>query len=200
MLCTQQAYQLITKLWTKSIMNRQFKFPFFFLGFFIVSLVPAMADLNTDSSDSKPNDQLEKIVTDATPGNKTDKNVPKVTLVVRINVPHNTNTFDSCRVYPYPVAPPAIKKPINHVPVAEKSLREILATMGYILITNTEKPYPPGGWRMQYIMKAAVARSGIAYPHTAFTLYPWVDNILPYVVREVVASNAKEKSAEHVMI
>jgi len=120
----------------------------------------------------------------------------KVTLLVRINTPHNKRAIDSCRVYPYPVAPPHRKGKIDKLSIADAALRDQLRTMGYLATSRNDRPYPSGGWRMQYAFKNALAKSGLGEPHTVFTMYAWLDEIVPYMRKEVIRINAIEQQRE----
>lgn len=121
--------------------------------------------------------------------------ISKVTLVVRINIPHNLRAIDSCRVYPYPVAPPHRKKPSEPMSIKDNAIRSQLLGAGYETssYSNKEKFYPSGGWRTQYALKAAVNKSGLGLPHTIFTAYAWMDAMVPYMRTEIKRINAIEK-------
>lgn len=147
---------------------------------------PTDKNLGVNTTDPLPPADWEGNLADAA------KSPERVKLFIRIAVPHNTNAKDWCRVYPYPVAPPTIKKEIEKLPTKEKDIREGLLAIAYLKRTNSSKPYPGGGWRMQYALAAASRKSGIRVPHTIFTEYPWVDNILPYMEKEIRVLNAKE--------
>ncbi len=126
-----------------------------------------------------------------------NKSPKKIRLVIDIVVPHNIRAVDWCRIYPYPVAPPIKKNEITEIPYKDKQLRSALLAMGYWGRTRPDKIYPAGGWRMQYALKAAVAKSGLGMPHTLFTEYVWVENITPYMRKETVLINAKEKERKN---
>ena len=117
----------------------------------------------------------------------------KINLIIRITTPLNRRALDWCRIYPYPVAPPIKKMAISDLPYTDKALRSTLLSMSYWNKTQTSKPYPAGGWRMQIALQRAIKKSGLGLPHTIFTEYPWVDNMIPYVRKEIFAINAEEK-------
>jgi hypothetical protein len=127
------------------------------------------------------------------PQNALQKN-KKVTLIIHINVRQNKNANDWCRIYPYPVAPPKKKSNPNPLPTKDKALRPLILSMSYWTKTRAEKPYPSGGWRMQIALQNAINKSGLGVPHIIFTEYPWIDNILPYVRKEVLTTNKREEN------
>lgn len=117
----------------------------------------------------------------------------KVSLNIRIAVPHNKNAFDSCRIYPYPVPPPKKKNDPEKIPLTDKSLRQVALSMGYWSKSRLDKAFPVGGWRMQHVLAAALKDEGVSPPHTIFTEYAWADNIIPYLRKEAMIVNAKEE-------
>jgi len=121
---------------------------------------------------------------------------PKVTLAIRINVPHNLRAIDSCRLYPYPVAPPHKKREVEKLSINTKNLQTQLLAIGYSAISRKDRPYPSGGWRMQYAFRAAQAKSGLGLPHTILTMYAWEEEIEPYVRTEIIRINSTEKQRQ----
>ncbi len=116
----------------------------------------------------------------------------RVNLTIRIEVHRTKNVTESCRIYPYPVAPPPKKGDPAALPIKDKPLRQVLLNMGYFNKMRQEKPFPTGGWRMQYALEAAMKKSGFGPPHSIFTEYAWADNIIPYMRKETIAINKKE--------
>lgn len=150
-------------------------------------------DLGINSTESVTGpDESENILSEAL-----NKNQQKVKLVIHINVPHNNKAVDWCRIYPYPVAPPIKKNDITELSSKDKPLRSSLLAMAYWSKTRSDKIYPAGGWRMQYALTAAMAKSGLGVPHILFTEYAWVENITPYVRKEILVINAKEKERKN---
>jgi len=178
------------------------------LWLFIVSTVVSTApfawaidldsQINTESSQSNTiqSHNIEPgYINQSTENNQSElptKSRQKINLIVRIIVPHNTQASDWCRIYPYPIAPPKKKKDPDKLPLTDKDLRNLVLSVEYWSKSRKDKPYPPGGWRMQYALGAALAKSGIGEPHTIFTEYGWSDEIIPYVRKEVQVINAKE--------
>ena len=153
----------------------------------------ANGDLGINSTESATGtDESDNILSEVL-----NKNQQKVKLVIHINVPHNNRAVDWCRIYPYPIAPPLKKGGIEDLPYKDKALRSQLLAMSYWSRTRPDKIYPAGGWRMQYALRAALAKSGIGLPHTIMTEYPWVENITPYMRKETMAINAKEKERKN---
>jgi len=164
------------------------------LGFFAIALVVATATvqiafaLNLDDQTSI----IDSIEADKNSSDTTSAGRPKITLNIRITVPHNKNAFDSCRIYPYPVPPPHKKSDPDKIALKDKSLRQMALGMGYWTVSRLDKAFPTGGWRMQYIMTAALKDSGTSRPHSIFTEYGWADNMIPYLRKEAIIVNAKE--------
>jgi hypothetical protein len=166
-------------------------------GLFIVSTVVSTAPfafaIDLDNQSNPENVQPTDI--NQTTENQTDlsnKNRQKINLIIRIVVPHNKGAADWCRIYPYPVAPPKKKADPSKIPLTDKGLRSTVLSVRYWAKSQQDKPYPAGGWRMQYALKAAIAKSGCNEPHTIFTEYGWADEIIPYVRKEAQIINAKE--------
>ena len=152
---------------------------FFFAGAIVIALVgysvccvKAATDETNTQSEAKSN---------------------KVNLTIHINVPHNMRAVDSCRVYPYPVAPPRQKHPIAPLSTKSKEIQNQLQGLGYSTMSRVEKAYPSGGWRQQYAFRAAEAKSGEGLPHTVFTMYAWREAMEPYMRTEIIRINAIEK-------
>ncbi len=152
-------------------------------------------DIDNDASDNaNANDTTQNKTTEDSLQSQIPK-VPakKVRLIIRINVPHNIKAVDTCRIYPYPVAPPKIKTEIKELPIKTLDLQSQLKAIGYTAVTKKENPFPVGGWRMRYAFNAAAAKAGMGRPHTILTMYQWIDDMVPYLRPEVIRMNAIEK-------
>lgn len=156
-------------------------------------IIPEKIDTNNDLGINDTETTITSPdVDNALPSILNKKEHQKINLTIHINVPHNNKAVDWCRIYPYPVAPPKIKTEVERLPIRDKQLRSLILAIAYWNKTRTDKPYPAGGWRMQYALQSAIAKSGLNAPHTIVTEYPWADNILPYIRKEVIVINAKE--------
>lgn len=116
------------------------------------------------------------------------------TLNVRIVVPQNMKPLDTLMVYPYPVRPPKIVDPIVQLPNTPLALKQMLITSGYSNRIDLNRPYPLYGWRWVHAFSTGLAKSGAGYPHTMFTMYPWVHKVTPYVIAEVDKINDIEEA------
>ncbi len=143
--------------------------------------------VNLDNSrESSPSSETDSIISDISKKNA------KISLTIRIVVPQNKGAVDTCRVYPYPVAPPFRKTELDKLPLTDKELRSLALSMTYWSKSHKNKPYPVGGWRLQHIMDMAMKKSGLGPPHSIFTEYAWADGIIPYMRKEILAVNAEE--------
>ncbi|MBY0360118.1 MAG: hypothetical protein K2W82_19100 [Candidatus Obscuribacterales bacterium] len=117
---------------------------------------------------------------------------PQTVLNFRIVVPHNTNAVDVVYVYPYPVKLPPLSGQMNPLPTNPGELKGMILGAGYSDRIDFNRPYPAYGWRWVHSFYRAHAKSGLGWPHTMLTMYPWVDKMLPYVMAEVKHSNSEE--------
>ncbi len=113
-------------------------------------------------------------------------------LRVRISVPHQTRAVSSISIYPYPPRPPRMIKAISKLDDKPKSIRSQLLNLGYSNRSSDSKLFPTGGWRWQYILKAALQKSGTRPPTNIVTMYPWTFKMVPYVQAEVRRINEIE--------
>ncbi len=166
-----------------------------FFGLFTIALAVVISTgklalaVNADNppQSNTSSAELENILSDLS-----SKGHSKINLTIRIVVPHNKDALDSCRIYPYPVAPPKKKKDPDKIPLTDKALRSMALSMSFWTKSRKDKAYPSGGWRMQHILDIAMQKSGLGPPHTIFTEYSWVENIIPYIRKEAIIVNAKE--------
>lgn len=105
----------------------------------------------------------------------------KALLRVIVRVPHNTDLINRFIAYPYPMRPPHAKKPLTAMPVNNKELKALLLNTGYANRNTTEKPYPQGGWRWQYVYKNALSKISTGEPHMISEMYQWQAAMLPLV-------------------
>lgn len=119
---------------------------------------------------------------------------PKFTLNVKVNVSQQLNAVDTFMIYPYPVKPPKIKTPITPLPTDKGELKNMLINSGYRARADLRRPYPDYGWRFQIAFRRAVAKSGEGMPRTIFTIYPWMDKMIPYITPEILSMNAVEQN------
>ncbi len=153
---------------------------------------PAPTNTTGKSPADKPADTLIK--TPAAVGTTGEMEGDKpAELFIKVAVPHGIQAVDGFAAYPYPVKPPKIAYAIGPLPVKRKDLKGMLMYAGYNSRSHSEEPYPPGGWRFQYAMAAAQRRSGISYPHTMIGVYPWINDIIPYIRPEIERSNKAEE-------
>ncbi len=125
--------------------------------------------------------------------NQEDRPAKKVKLVIRVIVPHNKEAVDQFDLYPYPFEPAKIRVAIGRLPSEPSSLNDCLNALGYTARIALDDPYPAWGWRMQYAFKTAVRKSQLAFPHGLVELAGWRQAMRPYLLEEVLKSNAYEK-------
>lgn len=115
----------------------------------------------------------------------------KATVNIRIVKHYHLPPDDTVMAYPWPVRPP---KPIIHSKLQEKphELKALILASGYSTRIDVTRPHPLYGWRWVHAFQAAHEKSGLGYPHTMLTMYPWVNKMTPYVVAEVKRVNAIE--------
>jgi hypothetical protein len=158
---------------------------------------PAQPAVDDTGKSQKPPAQPKPPVQ---PAKKVDLNpatdpyeVAPTELYVRINVPHNKKAVESLTAYPFPLMPPKIVKEISPLPTKRKDLKSMLLSAGYTSRWSHDVPYPPSGWRFQYAFQAAMRRSGLGYPHTIIEIYPWINNIMPYIRPQIELINKTEE-------
>lgn len=117
---------------------------------------------------------------------------PFTTLNARMLVPHNERFVDVVYAYPYPIKPPPLTGELTPLPTKDKELKSMILSAGYSDRIDFNRPYPTYGWRWVHAFYRAHTRSGLGWPRTMLTMYPWVDQMLPYVRAEVKQSNAEE--------
>ncbi len=83
-------------------------------------------------------------------------------------------------------------KAISKLDDKPKSIRSQLLNLGYSNRSSDSKLFPTGGWRWQYILKAALQKSGTRPPTNIVTMYPWTFKMVPYVQAEVRRINEIE--------
>ncbi len=125
--------------------------------------------------------------------NQEEKPAKKVKLIIRVVVPHNKQPVDKFDLYPYPIEPRKNRHPAGLLPTDPHNLKDVLYGMGYTARTSLDDPYPANGWRMQYAFKSAVRKSNLALPHGYVEVNSWRDAMRPYLLEEVLKSNAFEK-------
>jgi hypothetical protein len=113
-------------------------------------------------------------------------------LRVRISVPHQTRPVSSITLYPYPPRPPRMIRQINKLDDKPKSIRNQLLNLGYSNRSSDSRLFPTSGWRWQYILRAALQKSGTRPPTNIITMYPWTHKMVPYVQAEVRRINEIE--------
>lgn len=113
-------------------------------------------------------------------------------LRVRISVPHQTRPVSSITLYPYPPRPPRMTKQINKIDDKPKTIRSQLISIGYANRSSDSKLFPTSGWRWQYILRAALQKSGTRPPTNILTMYPWTHKMVPYVQAEIKRINEIE--------
>jgi hypothetical protein len=163
---------------------------------FNVSIPAYCLDTDNAQPDKRDDTSSSVEIPIETPAPLPNQKRKKITLYIRINTPHNLRAVDTCRVYPYPVAPPKRKGKISEIGITDASLKTTLRAVGYTAVTNADRPYPSGGMRVQYAFKKAVANSGISLPHNIFTMYVWEDNMIPYMRTEVKKINKIEEERD----
>lgn len=113
-------------------------------------------------------------------------------LRVRISVPHQTRPVSSITLYPYPPRPPRVTRQINKLDDKPKSIRNQLLNLGYANRSSDSRLFPTSGWRWQYILRAALQKSGTRTPTNIITMYPWTYKMVPYVQAEIRRINEIE--------
>jgi hypothetical protein len=122
-----------------------------------------------------------------------EKPAKKVKLIIRVQVPHNKEPVDTFNIYPYPVEPAKIRRAVSNLVTAPADLKDVLYALGYSARISIENPYPAYGWRMIYAFKSAVRKSGLAFPHGYVEVNSWREEMRPYLLEEVLKSNAFER-------
>lgn len=112
-------------------------------------------------------------------------------LRVRISVPFKVRPTSSITLYPYPTRPPKIKL---HAKIDEKpkNIRQQLLNLGYSQRSSGTRLFPTGGYRWQYVIRAACEKSHTHPPTNILTMYPWTFKMVPYVQEEAIRINAIE--------
>ncbi|HEY9712600.1 MAG TPA: hypothetical protein V6C72_03975, partial [Chroococcales cyanobacterium] len=120
--------------------------------------------------------------------------VAKVQTKVFVNVPHNTRAVNLLTAYPYPMMPPKAVMP-KLLPFRGADLKQRLLASGYSnkISESIERPYPNSGWRWQYCYQAAYRRSSMSTPHIMSEMYRWADDMVPFIVPEILQSNQAER-------
>ncbi len=113
-------------------------------------------------------------------------------LRVRISVPHQTRPVSSITLYPYPPRPPRVTRQINKLDDKPKSIRSQLLNLGYSNRSSDSRLFPTSGWRWQYILRAALQKSGTRTPTNIITMYPWTHKMVPYMQAEIRRINEIE--------
>lgn len=114
-------------------------------------------------------------------------------VTLRIRVPHNKRAHDQFSAYPYPVKPPRIVQPIELLRTERKDVRDQLLMIGYQNRSAANKPFPPGGWRWQYVFQAGLKKSGSSTPHFLVSMYPWANRMVNYCMPYIERLNAIEE-------
>lgn len=133
---------------------------------------------------------------------ETQRPVKRLVRIV-VNVPYTKMSSVTRRfvthfvAYPYPVQPPRIKKTIASLPTPDSKaglmrLKSLIQDVSYNSRTIVERPYPAGGLRFKYAYQKALQKSGLTEPQTLIGVYPFIDQILPYVIPEVKKYNRLE--------
>ncbi len=118
-----------------------------------------------------------------------DKAVLNIHIVKHYHLPPT----DTVMAYPWPVRPPKPSPP-NKLQEKPEELKAMIIATGYSNRIDFRRPHPLYGWRWVHAFTIAHAKSGLGYPHTILTMYPWTSQITPYVVREVKRVNALEEA------
>lgn len=116
---------------------------------------------------------------------------PRATLNIHIVKHYHLPPTDTVMAYPWPVRPPK-EAPASRLQEKPEELKHMILATGYSNRIDFRRPHPLYGWRWIHAFTAAHAKSGLGYPHTILTMYHWVDQMSPYVVREVKRVNAIE--------
>lgn len=115
----------------------------------------------------------------------------QATVNVRMLKHYHLPPEDTVMAYPWPVRPP---KPeiVGKLQEKPNELKPMILATGYSSRIDFNRPHPLYGWRWVHAFQAAHEKSGLGYPHTMITMYPWVHKMLPYVVTEVKRINQIE--------
>lgn len=151
---------------------------------FAASRDPYLDDYHDAKYDPDPNDLL----TNVEPVNK-----PSCHVKIEISVQHNDKPKESFTCYPYPVKPPEHLTKQTFLPTSRAAIRGYLLTSGYAIRSENMYPYPMFGWRWQYAYHAALRNYPGTVPHGVASLYPWIDDMSPLVLKECKRINDKEK-------
>ena len=118
-----------------------------------------------------------------------EKTLVNIRLVKHYHLP----PVDTVMAYPWPVRPP---QPIVHSKLPEKphDLKAMILATGYSSRIDFNRPHPLYGWRWVHCFQTAHQKSGLGYPHTFLTMYPWVAKMAPYVAAETTKVNVLEES------
>lgn len=114
-------------------------------------------------------------------------------ITVYIRVPHNDKAVDAFSVYPYPVKPPPVTRPVAMLPDKPNEIKARLLTCGYTNRVKGHQAFPTFGWRWQYAFEAALRRAGGNLPHTILGMYKWRNEMVEHVLPEIMRLNQAEK-------
>lgn len=113
------------------------------------------------------------------------------TVNIRLVKHYHLPPEDTVMAYPWPVRPPKPEIP-SKLQEKPQDLKAMILATGYSSRIDFNRPHPLYGWRWVHAFQAAHEKSGLGYPHTMLTMYPWVHKITPYVVTEVKRINQIE--------
>jgi len=119
------------------------------------------------------------------------KATSEVTIWVRVQL--DDKAVDSFTVFPYPVKPPANKNPIKPLSDKPRTVSDQLLGAGYLNRVAHQPVFPTNGWRWQYAYETAIRHSGNDLPKTIFSMYRWRNNMVQYMIPEIMRINAIEK-------
>jgi len=120
---------------------------------------------------------------------------PKATgdVTIWVRVPLDNKVVDSLTFFPYPVKPPTNKLPIKPLSEKPKALKDQLLGAGYLNRVAHQSVFPNNGWRWHYAYEAALRHAGGNLPKTIFGMYSWRNNMVQYMIPEVMRINQFEK-------
>ncbi len=118
---------------------------------------------------------------------------PSCHIRIEVYVLHNDKPKEEFTCYPYPVRPPDQKTKQIDLPTSRKAIKGFLLNSGYAMRSADKYAYPMFGWRWQYAYHAALDKFQGTVPHTIVSIYPFIDDLSPYILAEDKRINAQEK-------
>lgn len=118
-------------------------------------------------------------------------------VTVWVNVPRLKGSADAFRIYPYPIKPPKAKRSYSPMTLDYNAVKDSLWANGYqARSTLSNKAYPSVSFRFNYCLDAAIRESGLGKPHLITEASSWVEEIYPYMRKNMARWNEAEEARQ----